>query len=681
MSKFKKISAFFIMLFLSISLFNSITTSASSVTRLAGANRYETSAKISGKFSTSDVAIVATGRDYPDALSATPLANKYNAPIILVRGNTLNEEASNELKRLKVKKVFIVGGTGVVSTQVANEIQKLGATVQRVAGMNRYETSYEVAKLVGTSNGAFVTTGRNFADALSVGPIASSLGMPIILVDNGKEMKNLTINKTYVIGGEAVVPTKALTNFKNITRIYGINRYETNKKLIDTFKNILNFSNAYIATGTDFPDALAGGALAAVNNNPIILTGINPATYTKDIINNNYITNLTVLGGEGVVPTSTVNTLLSAVNTNTSLLKVHYIDVGQADSILIENNGKFALIDGGNNADGNLVVNYLKSKGVSKLDYVIATHPQEANIGGLDDVINNFSIGKVIMPKATTTTKTYEDVLTAIRNKGLTITLPKTGDKYSIGGATFTILAPNSESYDSLNNYSVVVKLTYLNNSFLFTGDAETLSENEMINKGLDLKADVLKVGHHGSSTSTSQGFLDRVNPKYAVVSVGKDNSYGHPNKTVMDRLQSKNINIYRTDESGTIIATSNGNNITFNVSPGSYNGNTGGSGSTNPGTTTGDIGITNVDLVNEIVTLKNYSNADINMTGWKLVSVEGNQVFNFPIGYVMPANSQITIASGKADGTLKWTSAYIWNNDGDRAELYDGTGTLVSYK
>ncbi|MCF0149609.1 MAG: lamin tail domain-containing protein, partial [Clostridium sp.] len=308
-------------------------------------------------------------------------------------------------------------------------------------------------------------------------------------------------------------------------------------------------------------------------------------------------------------------------------------------------------------------------------------HPHEDHIGGLDDVINNFSIGKVIMPKATTTTKTYEDVLTAIRNKGLTITLPKTGDKYSIGGATFTILAPNSESYDSLNNYSVVVKLTYLNNSFLFTGDAETLSENEMINKGLDLKADVLKVGHHGSSTSTSQGFLDRVNPKYAVVSVGKDNSYGHPNKTVMDRLQSKNINIYRTDESGTIIATSNGNNITFNVSPGSYNGNTGGSGSTNPGTTTGDIGITNVDLVNEIVTLKNYSNADINMTGWKLVSVEGNQVFNFPIGYVMPANSQITIASGKADGTLKWTSAYIWNNDGDRAELYDGTGTLVSYK
>lgn len=364
----------------------------------------------------------------------------------------------------------------------------------------------------------------------------------------------------------------------------------------------------------------------------------------------------------------------------TSELKVHYIDVGQADGILIENNGQFMLIDAGNNADADLVVNYLKSKGVSKLDYVIATHPHEDHIGGMDNVINTFSIGKIIMPNAVTTTKTYEDVLNAISNKGLKITAPKTGDKYTLGGASFTILAPNAAGYDNLNNYSVVIKLTYINNSFLFAGDAETISENEMINKGLDLKADVLKLGHHGSNTSTSQAFLDKVNPKYAVVSVGKDNSYGHPHKTVMDRLKAKGIKLYRTDESGTIVATTDGNIISFNVSEGSYDANGDGDNS-NGGVTTGDIRIENVDLAGEIVTLKNYTNTDINMTGWKLVSVEGNQVFDFPSKYIFKANSTITIASGKATGTLKWTNSNIWNNSGDRAELYDSTNKLVSYK
>lgn len=372
------------------------------------------------------------------------------------------------------------------------------------------------------------------------------------------------------------------------------------------------------------------------------------------------------------------NRLDAIVIIPTSNLNVHYIDVGQADSILIENDGKYMLIDGGNNEDGSLLVNYLKSKEISNLEYVIGTHPHEDHIGGLDTVINTFSVGKVIMPKATTTTKTYEDVLVAIKNKGLTVTTPKVGDNYTLGNATFSILAPNSASYNDLNNYSVVLKLVYGNNSFLFTGDAEDISENEMLNKNLNLKADVLKLGHHGSDSSTSQAFLNAVNPKYAVVSVGKGNSYGHPTQTVMNRLKAKNIKTYRTDESGTIIATSDGIDITFNVAPGSDNG-----GTVTPPTppVEKDVKITGLDLSKEIVTIKNNETKDVDMTGWKLLSVVGNQTYNFPSGYILKAGATITIASGKSTGTLKWTGAYIWNDDGDKAELYDASNNLISVK
>jgi len=247
-------------------------------------------------------------------------------------------------------------------------------------------------------------------------------------------------------------------------------------------------------------------------------------------------------------------------------LKIHYIDVGQGDSELIQVNGKNILIDAGTSDKRSL--EYLKSIGITRLDYVIATHPHEDHIGSMDDVIINYDIGDFYAPKVTTTTKTYENMINALKSKDLKINVPKVGEKINIGNLVLTFLAPNSSKYDDLNNYSIVIKLEYGKTSFIFMGDAEGVSENEILAKQLDIQADVLKVGHHGSHSSTTQAFIDKVNPKYAVISCEKGNDYGHPHKETIDNLNNKNIKVFRTDMQGTIIATSNGENITFNVEP-----------------------------------------------------------------------------------------------------------------
>ncbi|EES48339.1 MBL fold metallo-hydrolase [Clostridium botulinum] len=257
---------------------------------------------------------------------------------------------------------------------------------------------------------------------------------------------------------------------------------------------------------------------------------------------------------------NTINTQVTSLND----MKVHYIDVGQGDSELIQIGDKNVLIDAGCN--DNKALNYLKSQGISKLDCVIATHPHEDHIGGMTSVINNFEVGEFYAPKVTHTTRTFENMIKALQSKGLKITTKNVGDALTIGNATMQFLAPNSSIYQDLNNYSIVIRLKYGNTSYLFTGDAESLSEGEILAKQLDISADVLKLGHHGSHSSTSQAFLDKVNPQYAIVSCGKGNDYGHPHKETIDKLNAKNIEILRTDVSGTIVSTSNGNDISFNV-------------------------------------------------------------------------------------------------------------------
>lgn len=263
-------------------------------------------------------------------------------------------------------------------------------------------------------------------------------------------------------------------------------------------------------------------------------------------------------------------------------LKVHFIDVGQADSILVQQGNSAMLVDAGNNADNQTVKSYLDKQGITELKYFIGTHKDEDHIGSADYIINSFKVGKVYFPRQTATTKTFEDFVRVVKGKGLKLTVPTVGESFKLGDAIVTVLAPNSSSYQDANDYSIVVKVSYGSTSFLLTGDAESVSESEMVSKGLDLRATVLKVGHHGSKSSTSQSFLNKVNPKYAVISVGKDNDYGHPKQEVMNRLKAKNIPVYRTDEKGTIVATSNGSEVKFSTNPGSYNGAASSSSSSN---------------------------------------------------------------------------------------------------
>jgi Predicted hydrolase (metallo-beta-lactamase superfamily) len=247
---------------------------------------------------------------------------------------------------------------------------------------------------------------------------------------------------------------------------------------------------------------------------------------------------------------------------NTSGLTVRFLDVGQGDSSLVLCEGHAMLIDGGIPEMGPTVEEALRANGVKRLDCIIATHPHSDHIGGLVDVIKDYNFGKIIMTDATTTTVEYKNLLAAISDKKKKITRAAVGAVYGLGGAKFVILGPVRQ-YDDLNDTSIVIRLTYKKVSFLLTGDASEASEADMLAQKRTLAADVLKVGHHGSDTATTQAFLDAVHPRYAVISVGTGNSYGLPDTSVTQRLEKAGVKTFRTDLCGTVTFESDGESIT----------------------------------------------------------------------------------------------------------------------
>ena len=253
----------------------------------------------------------------------------------------------------------------------------------------------------------------------------------------------------------------------------------------------------------------------------------------------------------------------SVVTSNES--ELHFIDTGNSDAILIKNNNKFALIDGGDNDDEERVVSYLKDQGVKELEYIFATHPHADHIGGLDAVVNDIPVKNVYVSNGDSDSKTYSDFIYAMANKGLSPSVPLLNSEFKLGSGKFKVISAANEK--DPNNNSLVLEYVNGNDKVLLMGDAE-----EKIERELDVSdVDLLKVGHHGSRSSSSSSFIDKINPKYAVILVGANNKYGHPHKETMDTLASKNIEIHRSDECGHIVFKSSGNGLSVDCKVSTY--------------------------------------------------------------------------------------------------------------
>lgn len=248
-------------------------------------------------------------------------------------------------------------------------------------------------------------------------------------------------------------------------------------------------------------------------------------------------------------------------------MEVHFIDVGQGDATLVKADGHYMLIDAGENDKGTAVQLYLQKQGVEKLDYLILTHTDSDHIGGADVIVTKFDIDTIFLGDYRKDNKTYEELLNAIGYKDMSYSIPTVGSEYQLGNATFTIVAPN-KIYNDPNNSSIALLLENGEDSFLFTGDCEEEAEEDILESGLAIDCDVYKLGHHGSRTASSKAFLEAITPTYGIISCAEGNSYGHPHAEPLNNLRTMGVQIFRTDEQGSIVAYSDGTDLAWNCAP-----------------------------------------------------------------------------------------------------------------
>lgn len=359
---------------------------------------------------------------------------------------------------------------------------------------------------------------------------------------------------------------------------------------------------------------------------------------------------------------------------------IHFIDVGQADCIFIDAGEYDILIDAGNRSDGQLVVDYLQSLQTDDIELIIATHPHEDHIGGMVDVLNAYNVDLILKPGISSIeTKTSENFEKKITENNIETIIPSFEQQFVFGDLIITILSDKNNIYEETNDFSIVCRIDYGQTSFIFTGDAESPVEHDIIDSQINLKADVLKIGHHGGATSTTAQFLYKISPDYAIISVGQDNKYGHPDELIINRLQTQGVNILRTDLQGSIIAKSDGLTVSFVNEKNVFS-------TTTPVNNQPilDVTIIELDKKGERVVIINNETETVDLTDWYLLSTKGEQIFNFPAGFKLNAGEQVIIAGYGLRDTGDFIfedGSGVWNNnENDDAILFDNNRNEVSY-